>query len=134
MGYSAYSNAVFGLLVNKSQLTVQNQKRSCDHDTDLEGNFCSVCGEPVYIIEEEVIIDENSYRNTIDYFVSSADSDKKGILGIRIAETDDQDTNYYPIAVPNEKLVNQLKDFLNKHNIAFADKDLKVYMYTYHSY
>lgn len=134
MGYSSYSRVVFGLKVSKDDLIVEEKVRSCNHNTDLNANFCSVCGQPVYEIEETMIVDEGYYPNKLGYFVSDSNRDEEGILGFVIVKTNDQDINYYAIPEPKEEMVKQLKDFLIAHDFQFEDKDLKSYLYTRHSY
>lgn len=134
MGYSAYSKVVFGLIVSKDDITVETNVRSCSHDTDLNANFCSVCGQAVYETEETMLVEYGYDPNQIAYFVSSHDSDEEGILGFVIAQTEDQDTSYHVIPQPSEKMISELKKFLNEHEIEFSDNELKSYLYTEHSY
>lgn len=129
MGYSAHAQVVFGLMVKKEAITVEEHVRSCEHDTDLNGNFCSVCGKPVYQTEETMLVEYGYSPNKIAYFVRSSNNDEKGILGFVLAQGSDYDPQYHTVPTPSEKLVKALKDFLIKHNIPFQENNFKTYLY-----
>lgn len=135
MSYQAYSKVVFGLEVSKETVFIENKQRGCCHDVDLTAKFCSECGKPMNkIVKEQIINYGSSDQNKLGYFISSYDSDETGILGFILAQTKDQDLNYYVIPQPKEEMVNKLKEFLMQYNIRYNDNELKSYLYTYHSY
>lgn len=134
MGYDAYSYAVFGKEMHKSDLTVVTKKRSCVHDTNLNSKFCSECGKPVWVENKEFIADYGD-GNKIGFFVSDHGQDNpEGILGFKLANARSSDTRMYEIPEPTTDMIQGIMDFFKLHNIEFDDKDLKSYLYTYHSY
>lgn len=134
MGYDAYSKVVFGVKVAKEDLTVEKKVRSCNHNTDLNANFCSVCGKPTYKVKKEMVIDYGYEPNEIGYFVSSPDSDEEGIVGMLLSQTGSQDTNYYDIPLPSKEMGKEIKEFLEANDFEVSDDDLRTYLYTEHSY
>lgn len=132
MGYDAYSYAVFGKQVSKSDLTVVTKVRGCSHKTDTNQKFCSECGKPVWKQEKEFIADEG-YGNKIGFFKSSADTDE-GVLGFKLVSTGSSDNDYYAIPAPKPSMAVEILEFFKKHNIACSEDELKSYLYTYHSY
>ena len=134
MSYQAYSQAVFGILVSKEDITIEKKERTCNHNTDVNANFCSVCGEPVYEIEEKMIIEYGDNDNSIGYFISSDNSDEEGVLGFLLAETDSDALGYYAIPKPSQENIKKLKVFLKEHGFKFKNSDLQTIFFTCHSY
>lgn len=134
MGYEAYSYVVYGKEVEEDEITISQNVRACNHETDLSKKFCAECGNPVYKEIEDILLRSGWKENELAFFKSSSDT-TNGIVGYLINKTKSQDCSYHPIIdVSPEMTESILLFFKEKLDIDMEKEDLKKYVYTYHSY
>jgi hypothetical protein len=139
MGYSAYSHAIYGITVNRSKLEKTERTRGCDHDTDTTKNFCSECGEPVWVEETCSVLDtiEDSRKGKLSYFTESGDHSRNPnyeyMIGFELASTN-YDKNRVEMDQPTEKMKQEILKFIKDNKLNLTEKDIKIFIYTYHSY
>lgn len=140
MGYDAYSHVVYGVTVNRSELETVDVIRTCRHKTDETKKFCSECGKPVWKQESVSILDNldsNEDSNNLGYFYESYDhkqsADYEFMIGFQLGKTG-YNRNRSTVKQPTEQMKQELLDFIKENNLKLTEKDIRMIVYTYHSY
>lgn len=134
MGYSAYSYAVFGVRVPRSQIKKPVNVRSCVHDVQHGMNFCPECGKPVYTQKTQDILESMDSKN-LSYFYSDYEGNGDVVIGFCVGKTDyDNNTEPVECKVPTPGMALELVEFFKEHNLPYTEKHIKMYVMTYHSY
>jgi hypothetical protein len=64
MSYTIFHTVAIGYTISQEKNIIEKEVRTCNHDTDISKNFCSVCGEHIYETVEELILSpEKQYAN-----------------------------------------------------------------------
>lgn len=130
MGYSASSYVIFGKKTSVKALTINTKVRGCNHKIDEGQKFCSECGKPVWVQKETFIADEELDLK-VRFFAPTYENDD-GVLGFRINNPRDNDIE--ELSSPSPEMVQDILNFYKENGIACREKDLKTYVFTYHSY
>jgi hypothetical protein len=134
MSYSAYSYVVFGVLVPRDTIKHTIRIRGCEHTIEPKMNFCPECGKPAYKEKVQNILNPME-DNKLSYFYSDYEGESHIVIGFCVGKTD-YNTNTEPVAckVPTPNMILELIEFFKEHNLPYKEKDIKMYVITYHSY
>lgn len=89
MGYSVYTNLVYGVQLHNSDLEIVDVERGCSHDLPgeqvnfQEVNFCPECGKPAFVeVRKRILVPSSLNEFKRDY------EDDTFILGMSLGSID----------------------------------------------
>ena len=134
MGYDAYSYAAFGVKTSEDAITKIVTKRACNHTILAGSKFCHECGRPANTEKREVLLNAMKDK-VISYFPTDSGCSGDIVVGFKLARADE---NNNPVAIKfpstQDDLKEQLLTFFKEHELPFTEKDIQLYILTYHSY
>jgi hypothetical protein len=133
MSYSASSYAVFGIKTSINNINQIVKTRGCKHQMVGNANFCSQCGKPSYIEKEGRIIEPMEAKQ-LSYFYSFHEQKNDIVIGFHLAETDSDSHIPMEIKSPTTEMIKEILDFCKMYSLSYTEKDIKMYVLTYHSY
>jgi len=142
MGYDAYSHVIYGIEVDRKILEKTERVRSCNHNIDEKSKFCPECGKPVWVESTVSVLDnlhdDDPYdKGGLSYFVESGDAynnkNYNFMIGFRLGKTGYNQNRDY-VKQPTDTMKEQILDFIRENNLNMTEKDIKMIVYTYHSY
>ncbi len=140
MGYSAYSNVIYGIEVDRKDLERKENVRGCIHDTNDKAKFCQECGEPVWVEETVSALDDISDSDSngkLSYFTESGDAyhnkNYRFMIGFKLGETNYNNNRSY-VSDSTELMKQKILDFIKKNKLKHNEKSIRTIVFTYHSY
>lgn len=132
MSYDAYSYAVFGIKTSRKNMKKNIKVRACRHTIADGMKFCPECGKPAFIEEEDDIL-ESMKDKGLSYFYSDYNRDTEVVLGFCVGSTSyGKDT--VECKPPTPGMAAEILEFCKVNNLPYTEKNLKMYVMTYHSY
>lgn len=137
MGLDISSYVVYGKITPKEVLTQHHKARACNHEIDESKKFCSECGQPVWVQNENTLLDSLE-DNCLSYFYSDYSNQKEVIVGFQLGETDshrnNNETTFYQIKKPTPQMTQELIAFFSQRGIVTTDTDFAMHVFQHYSY
>lgn len=135
MGLDVSTYVVFGQTMDKSFVKSNHKERGCKHETDLDKKFCAECGKPVWIEQDEDLL-ESMDSGKLSYFYTDYHSNKI-VIGFVLNKSRSHrscDPDFLEVIEPTKKMFEELVKFFETNNIPYDVADFKVYAFSNFSY
>lgn len=115
MGAVYHSYAVVGVKIDPERLVTTKKVRGCQCEKTPTGHFCSSCGEPAFIEEDECIEGYNEDEDIYGYKIIFGTDHNEAFIAAIVCKDDDygDSKNFSQMPTELERIKNDMRNTLD---------------------